>query len=431
MPTALPLAASTALLERARQVIPLASQTFSKAPNQFVRGASPVFLARGQGSHVWDVDGNEFIDYPTALGPIILGYNDPDVTAAVAAQLGRGSIFSLPSPLEVEVAELVCDVVPCAEMVRFGKNGSDATAGAVRVARAATGRNYIAACGYHGWQDWYIGSTTRHRGVPDAVRALTLSFSYNDIASLERLFAEHPGEIAGVILEPMGVEEPREDFLARVAAITRKHGAILIFDEVVTGFRLALGGAQECFGVVPDLACLGKAIANGFPLSAVAGRRDLMLLFEEVFFSFTFGGEALSLAAAAATIPKLGRPGVLEHIHRQGTRLRDGTNALAARVGLADRIACIGHPSHTVVTFRDEQGRDSLLLRSVFQQELARRGILFLVGYNICYALSDADVAHTLGAVEETLVLIARAMEDGRLATLLDGMAVEPIFRKA
>src|SRR5262245_8515659 len=172
MATALPLASSQAWLDRARQVIPLASQTFSKAPNQFVRGASPVFLARGQGSHVWDVDGNEFIDYPTALGPIILGYNDPDVTAAVAAQLARGTIFSLPSPLEVEVAELVCEVVPCAEMVRFGKNGSDATAGAVRVARAATGREHIAVCGYHGWQDWYIGTTTRHRGVPKAVREL-------------------------------------------------------------------------------------------------------------------------------------------------------------------------------------------------------------------------------------------------------------------
>ena len=226
---------------RAEKVIPSATQTFSKGHTQFVRGVAPLFLQRAQGSHVWDVDGNEYIDYPMALGPIVLGHNDPDVDAAVRAQLADGIAFSLPHPLEVEVSELLTEIIPCAEMVRFGKNGSDATSGAVRVARAYTGRERIAACGYHGWQDWYIGATTRHRGVPAAVRELTHLFAYNDVASLDRLLDAHPGQFAAVIMEPVGVVEPAGGFLEQVAARARAHGAVLIYDEVVTSFRVALG----------------------------------------------------------------------------------------------------------------------------------------------------------------------------------------------
>src|SRR6058998_3374788 len=207
------LAKSREYFTRARHVIPSCTQTFSKGPTQFVQGVAPIFLQRGQGSHVWDVDGNEYIDYPMALGPIVLGHDDPDVTAAVRAQLGDGVAFSLPHPLEVEVSELLTQVVPCAEMVRFGKNGSDATAGAVRVARAYTGREVIACCGYHGWQDWYIGTTTRHGGVPDSVRALTASFVYNQMETLAEVFDRHPGRVAAVILEPIGVVFPELGFL--------------------------------------------------------------------------------------------------------------------------------------------------------------------------------------------------------------------------
>src|SRR5713101_7193954 len=271
---------SQAWMERAAKVIPSCTQTFSKGWTQFVQGVAPVFLARGQGSHVWDVDGNEYIDFPMALGPVILGHNDPDVTAAVQKQIADGVTFSLPHPLEVEVAELLVQMIPCAEMVRFGKNGSDATSGAVRVARAFTGRQMIACCGYHGWQDWYIGTTTRSLGVPTSVRELTKTFVYNDLASLQKIFDEHPREMACVILEPVGIVEPADDFLQKVARLTRDHGVVLVFDEVITGFRLAMGGAQEYFGVVPDMACCGKAMANGYPLSAVVGRREIMRLFD-------------------------------------------------------------------------------------------------------------------------------------------------------
>jgi glutamate-1-semialdehyde aminotransferase len=425
------LARSREYFRRAQAVIPSCTQTFSKGYTQFVQGVAPLFLARGKGSHVWDVDGNEYIDYPMALGPIVLGHNDPAVDAAVRAQLADGVAFSLPHPLEVEVSELLTEIIPCAEMVRFGKNGSDATSGAVRVARAYTGRERIAACGYHGWQDWYIGATTRHRGVPQAVRELTHLFTYNDLASLQRLFDAHPGEIAAVIMEPVGVVEPADGFLERVAALARSHGAVLIYDEVVTSFRVALGGAMERYRVTPDLACIGKAMANGFPISAVVGRRDIMQVFDEIFFSFTFGGEALSLAATKATITKVREGDVIPHLWRQGRRLQDGYNALAAERGLGALTRCIGLPPRTVLTFADRQGRDSLAMKSLFQQEVVRRGILNTGGFNICYRHSDHDVEQTLRACRAALEVLAQAVEADDVEARLAGPVIQPVFRRA
>ena len=426
-----PLARSEEYFARAEKVIPSATQTFSKGHTQFVRGVAPLFLQRAEGSHVWDVDGNEYIDYPLALGPIVLGHNDPDVTVAVRAQLADGVALSLPHPLEVEVSELLTEVIPCAEMVRFGKNGSDATSGAVRVARAYTGRERIAACGYHGWQDWYIGATTRARGVPQAVRELTHLFAYNDLASLRKLFDAHPGEFAAVIMEPVGVVEPAGTFLKDVAALARAHGAVLIYDEVVTSFRVALGGAQERYGVTPDLACVGKAMANGFPVSAVVGRRDLMQVFDEIFFSFTFGGEVLSLAAAKATITKLREGKVIPHIWAQGRKLQDGYNALAAEAGIGSLTRCIGLPPRTVLTFTDRKGQDSLAMKSLFQQEVVRRGILNAGGFNLCYRHSDDDVARTLQACRAALGVLAEAVAADDVEGRLRGPVIQPVFRRA
>src|SRR2546426_4552885 len=284
---------SEELLERALKTIPLGSQTFSKSKSSYPQGVSPYFIARGIGSHVWDVDGNEYIDFINGLAAVTLGYNDPDVTKAVREQLEVGVIFSLPHPIEMQVAEKIVEMVPCAEMVRFGKNGSDATAGAVRLARAFTSRDHVAVCGYHGWQDWYIGSTSRNRGVPQSVRDLTHSFLYNDLDSLRSIFKQWQDRLAAVIMEPMNLVEPENGFLENLKELTHAHGALLIFDETITGFRFAKGGAQEYFGVTPDLATFGKGMANGYPLAAVAGRAEFMHLMEEVFFSFTFGGETL------------------------------------------------------------------------------------------------------------------------------------------
>ena len=426
----LDLKQSYELKARAERLIPSGTQTFSKGPTQFVQGAAPVFLKRGRGSHVWDVDGNEYIDYPMALGPIILGHNYPAVTAAVTRQIKDGTTFSLPHALEVEVAEMLVETIPCAQMVRFGKNGSDVTAGAVRAARAFTGKDMVACCGYHGWQDWYIGTTTRNKGVPEAVEQLTVTFDYNNISSLERVFSEHPAQVAAVIMEPVGIVEPAKDFLQQVQKITKENGALLIFDEVITGFRLALGGAQEYFGVIPDLACFGKAMANGYPISAIVGQRDIMELFDEIFFSFTFGGETLSLAAAGATITEMRKQKVIEHLWEQGLKLKDGYNVLARELGVDRYTECMGPAPRTAVTFKDETGEECLVLKSLFQQECLKRGVLFAGGQNICFSHSDADIDQTLRVYRAAMETLAEAVENGDASQRLEGEPVRPVFRK-
>jgi glutamate-1-semialdehyde 2,1-aminomutase/spore coat polysaccharide biosynthesis protein SpsF len=425
------LARSASLKAKAEKLIPSCTQTFSKAPTQFVQGVAPVFLERAQGSHVWDVDDNEYIDFAMALGPIILGHNYPRVTDAVCRQAQIATSLSLPHRLEVEVAEQLTELIPCAEMVRFGKNGSDATSGAVRAARAYTGRDIIAACGYHGWQDWYIGTTTRNAGVPVAVRQLTRTFEYNNLASLEIVFAEHPGQVAAVIMEPVGVVEPSHGYLQQVRDLTHKEGALLIFDEVVTGFRLALGGAQEYLGVVPDLGCFGKAMANGYPIAAVVGPSEFMKIFDEIFFSFTFGGELVSLAAAAATIAEMREKDVIRDLFYQGQRLKDGYNVLAKHFGMEQRTECIGLPPRTVVAFKDENGEGSLLMKSVFQQECLKRGVLFTGGHNLCYSHSAADIDYTLRVYRTAMAIVAEAVRHGKLENILEGEAVQPVFRRA
>lgn len=420
---------SEALLERALKVIPLGSQTFSKSLTQYPHGISPYFIVRGQGSHVWDVDGNEYVDFISALASVTLGYNDPDVTSAVRNQLDDGVIFSLPHPIEMEVAERIIDIVPCADMVRFGKNGSDATSGAIRLARAHTCRERVAVCGYHGWQDWYIGSTARHRGVPQATRDLTHGFTYNDTASLEKLLLEHRGEFAAVILEPMNVAEPQGDFLDAVARLARRHGALLIFDETITGFRYANGGAQEYFGVTPDLATFGKGLANGYPVSAVAGRRDLMKLMEEIFFSFTFGGEALSLVASAATLDKLRRDNVCVQIAAQGEKLIAGVRERIVRHGIGDFASVAGHPSWSFLILRDLPGVSQWEIKTLLLQELFARGILSLGSHNLNFAHSDADISRLLAVYDEVFPLLRVGVLEGRMSELLRCKPLEPLFK--
>lgn len=366
---------SERLLERALKVIPNGTQTFSKSKTQYPVGASPLFAVRGKGSHVWDVDGNEYVDFVSGLTPLILGYCDPDVDTAVMEQMKDGVIFSLPHLLEVEVSELICSMVPCAEMVRFGKNGSDATAGAVRLTRYHTRRDLIATNGYHGWHDEFNGITVRNGGVPQAVRALTKEFQYNDIDSLHRIFKDNPGQVACVILEPMNSIWPKNGFLQEVKELTRKNGAILIFDEVITGFRFALGGAQEYFGVTPDLACFGKAIANGYPLSAIAGKAEIMRDFEKIHFSFTNAGECLSLAACKATLSKVRGLDVPRELGIKGTGIRDG---------LQDKVS--GHPSWLHWRYSDQIEKAKII------QEFIGDGILSIGTFNLNLSHSWAEI---------------------------------------
>lgn len=420
---------SEEMLARALGTIPLGTQTFSKSRTQFPHGVSPYFIQRGKGSQVWDVDGNQYVDFVNSLAAITLGYNDPDVTAAVKAQLDEGVIFSLPHPIEFQVAEKLREMVPCAEMSRFGKNGSDATAGAVRLARAFTGRDHIAVCGYHGWQDWFIGSTLRNRGVPEATRALTHAFAYNDLASLHALFKQWPGQFAAVIMEPMNLALPAAGFLDSVKELAHQHGALLVFDETVTGFRYANGGAQAYFGVTPDLATFGKGVANGYPLSVVSGRADVMRLMEEIFFSFTFGGETLSLAAALATMNKLQAEPVTATLAAQGRKLVDGAAALIDKHGVGDVFLLSGHPSWSFLQIRDVAPYTLWQIKTLFLQEMFARGVLTLGSHNMCYAHSDADLATLLGAYDEVFPLLRNAIDGRSLESALRCAPLEPLFR--
>ncbi len=424
------LAQSEALLARSEFVIPGGAQTYSKSWRQHIRGVSPIFLERGRGAWVWDADGNEYVDLVQGLLPNILGYAHPDIDAAVTDRIRQGHSFSLAHRLEVELAERLTRMIPCAEMVRFGKNGSDATAGAIRIARAATGRERVACSGYHGWQDWYIGSTSRSAGVPKAVRELTHPFPYNDLPALERILEAHPGEFAAVILEPFNFVWPHVGFLEGVQALARRHGAVLIFDEICTGFHLGLGGAQRRFGVIPDLATFGKAMGNGYPISCIVGRRDLMMVCEEVFISFTFAGDVAAMAAALAVLDQLEYTDALERMETAGRRLAEGARALADAAGLGDRFRVAGHPTWLLLKFLDATGKDDPVLRALWIQEVTRRGVLIISTHNICAALDTPATDHVLRAYAHGFKRVGELVARGEdLAGHLDGPVPTPAFR--
>ncbi len=421
---------SMAWLARARRVVPGASQTLSKAPSMFVEGAYPVFLERGRGCRVWDVDGNEYVDYILGLASITLGYAYPAVTEAVTRQLERGSIFSLPHPLEVEVAERLTQVIPCAEMARFLKTGSEADAAAVRVARAATGRDVLVFAGYHGWADWYAVTTPRSKGIPKDFARLIVPFNYNDLGSLERALDEHHGRVAAVIMEPVLLDAPAPGFLNGVKAAAHRHGALLIFDEIVSGFRWAVGGGQEYFGVVPDLAVFGKGMANGLPLAAVVGRAELMSEFDEIFVSSTFGGDALALAACLATLDEYRARPVIEHLWRLGRRFQEGFGASAAQRGVPARS--VGYPVHPKIVFEHGSPETERLVMSLFLQETARRGVIFhFAGFNISFSHGEGDVDQTLRSCDEALGVVAEALADARIAERLEGKPYREAFRRS
>lgn len=418
------------LLARAARVIPGATQTASKGPSQWVRGAAPLFAERAEGPFLWDVEGNRYFDLPMALGPVILGHAHPAVRQSIEENLAAGITFTLPHRLETEVAERIVAAVPSAEMVRFGKTGSDATTAAIRAARAITGREHVAFCGYHGWHDWHIGATSKWAGVPAAVRALTHEFEFGDLASLDSLIARHGGELAAVILEPAGVHEPTAGFLQGVSARAHDAGALLVFDEILTGFRVAMGGAQERYAIEADLACFGKALANGMPLSAVVGPERYMRVFEQdVFFSGTHGGELPSLAAARATLDVLAAEPVHEHLWRLGDALIDGINDAARRYGLSEHISATGAAPRSVVSIVEPHPGAGLLARTLVQQELARRGVLFNGSNFICYAHSDQHIAAVITAYEASLARLAEVWPD-QVGEALEGPPLQPVFSR-
>lgn len=419
---------SNQMFARAMEVIPLASQTFSKSYQQWVLRAAPLFLDKGAGCRVSDVDGNIFIDYIQGLMPNILGYCDPDVDAAIREQLEKGITFSLPSPLETNLAEKLIEEIPCAEMVRFGKNGSDATSAAIRLARAYTGRDRVIACGYHGWHDWYIGTTTRKLGVPADVSSLTDAIAFNDANAIEDTLKVAPDAYAAIILEPTGAQQPDEGYLQTLKTLADRYGVVLVFDEIVTGFRIHKGGAQAYFGVTPDIACFGKAMANGMPISAVVGRKEIMQCMEDIFFSGTFGGEALSLAASIATIAKLERECVIDRLWARGDALIEGSNAAFDANGFGGVLEFYGDGWWPRLRMTDLPV-EPVLMTSLLRQEFVAEGLLLASSFNLSLAHDRDDVmTETLDSMDRALANVRSHLDSSDPASRLRGEPVQPTF---
>jgi len=405
---------SQEFLQRAEKVIPCQTQTFSKGPKYFPENY-PKYLKEGFGATVIDIDGNKYLDFICGLGAITLGYKY--INEAIRIQLDKGIIFSLPSPLEVDLAELLCEVIPCAEMVRFSKTGSEATSAAIKAARAYTGRDVILHWGYHGWHDWYSTRSDKPKGIPSSYKDYIAPFEYNNINSLRKLFAVYSNQVAAVIMEPVTFTPPENDFLTKVYDITHAHGAVLIFDEMVTGFRWSLGGAQQYFGIHPDLACFGKGMANGMPISAVVGKKEIMSMFEEenqVFFSTTFGGECLSLAAAIITIKLMQKGKYFSHIWSLGKRIIEEVNKIQG-------LSAYGYPCRPMLQMKDETPE----LRSLLMAELCKKSILTHSGaLNLCLCHTDSDIDRLLSALDMSM----RDIREGKVK--LEGRPAKMSFRR-
>jgi len=412
---------SEALWARAEKSILSGTQLYSKGPATHIRGVSPIYIERGKDAHVWDPDGNEYIDYDMGLGPILLGYCYGPVDRAVMEQLERGMGFSLVSPPEVEYAELCQKHIPSAGKVRFLKTGSSATEAAIRIARAYTGRKHVIRGEYHGWHEWTAaGESVRQGGILPESRECVHRFEYNDLEEAEKLFKRYEGQVAALITEPVVIESPKAGFLEGLKSLCEEHGALLVFDEVVDGFRFSIGGAQAFFGITPDLSTFGKAAANGMPLSIVAGRRDIMdAVDNSIFISTTFGGETLSLAAGIAVMKELESGVVTKRIWSVGERLQRETNAIATRLGVA--IELKGYHCRMSFDYRDQEGRHDWLYNSIFMQECVKRGVL--LGWSVlpCFTHSDADIDKTLEVFEDAMKVYKEALGSKDPSTFMEG----------
>ena len=414
---------SSQMLQKVENRIPLASQTFSKSRTQYPPNISPLFVTHSLGCRTWDIDGNEYIDLVSSLAAVTLGYGDPHVNRAVSEQLTRGVTLSLANILEYEVAELISELVPSAEKIRFGKTGSDATTGAVRIARAFTNRDHILVGGYHGWHDWNIGTTSMNLGVPKPVQQLSHAFIMNDFDSFEKLINQFSDDIAAVILEPISYVSPTKEFLSYIRVKTQELGIILIFDETVTGFRIAPGGAQEFLGIAPDLTTFGKGIANGFPLSVLCGRRDLMNLLDKVFFSGTFGGELLSLAAAKVVLTKIRDENVTGILSQNGAKLNSTLNNVVSKLNFTG-LSLSGHPSWQFLVWDINAFKDLAKAKTLFMQEMFYQGILILGSHNMTLAHNDEAIQIVGEAYYKTLEKLQRVE---RVQSYNEDLLVEPL----
>ena len=422
---------------RAKRTIPGGAHTYAKGDDQYPL-LSPGFIARGYGSHVWDVDGNEYIEYGMGNRAVGLGHCYAPVTEAVRKALELGCNFTRPARIEVDCADAFLQTITTADMVKFCKNGSDATSAAVRLARAITGRDRVARCSDHPFfstDDWFIGITEMKAGIPRAIRDLTHGFRYNDLESAHRLFEQHPGEIAACILEPSRGENPKDNFLHKLRDLCHTNGALFILDEMITGFRWHAGGAQRTYDIKPDLSCFGKALGNGFAISALAGKREFMerggieqTTYPRVFLlSTTHGAETHAMAAAMATMSVYRHEPVVEHLARQGNALHAALDQRVAAHGLQNAFKIGGHPACLSYLTLDEQGNPSQAFRTLFLQETIRRGLL-APSLVLSYSHTDDDIAKTVDAIDGALYVYRKALENG-VQNYLVGPPSDVVFR--
>lgn len=443
MPPNRPIQRSLELYERAKQLVPGGTQLLSRRPYIFAAGVAPIFAERGLGSHLWDVDGGEYLDYGMSVSACILGYADQVVNEAVRAQLDQGVAFSLNHPAELELAELLCETIPCAEMVRYAKGGGEACALAVRIARGTKGRDVVLFCGYHGWHDWYLAANLGESraldshllpaidpiGVPQALTGTAVPFPYGDLGALEAALAQHRDRVACVIMEPMRSALPAEGYLAAVRDLAHDAGALLIFDEVTTGFRHALGGVEELLGIMPDMAVFAKSLANGFAMAAVVGTREAMEPAARMFVSSTNWSELVGISAALATLREIRRRDVPRLLREYGARWIAGFNALAAELGADVRMH--GLPAVPQVSFSATADAETQRkLAALFSQEMCRRGVLVHAHPTPSAAHSADDLAMTLDAARQALVVLRDAQHAGRIDEVLEVTLERPIFRR-
>jgi glutamate-1-semialdehyde 2,1-aminomutase len=428
---------SKALKQKSHDLIPGGAHTYAKGDDQFPELA-PGFIERGKGSHVWDLDGNEFIEYGMGLRSVTLGHAYEPVVEAAYREMSRGINFTRPSSIEVECAEMLLKLIGGAEMAKFAKNGSDVTTAAVKLARASTGRELVVVCEDHPFfsvDDWFIGTTDMSAGIPQVIRDLTLKFHYNDLESLANLFAKYPNQIACVFMEVERLDTPKDGFLAQVKELCHKNGALLIFDEIITGFRWHLGGAQTYYDIVPDLSTFGKALGNGFSISALVGKKEIMELGglrhnkEKVFLlSTTFGAETHCLAAAMATMKVYESEPVIEHLYRQGERLIKGIDQSVQEHRLDGYFGTIGKPCNLLFYTRDENKQPSQPMRTLFLQEVIKHGVI-APSLVVSYSHTDKDIDHTLNAFNEALFIYRKALDEG-VDKYLTGSPVKPAVRR-
>ncbi|QNS03442.1 glutamate-1-semialdehyde 2,1-aminomutase [Streptomyces xanthii] len=429
---------SRAANERLHALIPGGAHTYAKGDDQYPEHLAPV-ISHGKGAHVWDVDGNRYVEYGSGLRSVSLGHAHPRVTEAVRRELDRGSNFVRPSVLEVEAAERFLATVPTAEMVKFAKNGSDVTTAAVRLARAVTGRTRVAVCADHPFfsvDDWFIGTTPMSAGIPAAITDLTVSFPYGDLAATEEVLARYAGDVACLILEPAGHAEPPPGYLEGLRELAHRHGCLLVFDEMITGLRWSEAGAQGLYGVVPDLSTFGKALGNGFAVSALAGRREFMErgglrdTHDRVFLlSTTHGAETHALAAAMAVLDTYVEEGVTARLHALGERLASGVREAAASRGVGEHVVVRGRASNLVFATLDEYGQPSQPYRTLFLRQLLAGGVL-APSFVVSGALDETDIDRTVEVVADACGVYRKALDAGDPTPWQGGRPVKPVFRR-